>query len=234
MLRIVAILLLLANGLYFAWTQGMLAGVGLVPAQQREPERLQAQIEPGSLRLLNGPRSEPEAAAPEVSAPSAAGSPTTAEAETGAATACWQAGGFTPAQADALRAALTGAGLAEDQWQFSESRSAGRWVVYMGRYNDEQMEKKKGELRALKIEFREVNLPSAGPGLALGTFSSEEAVQQALKDVAKKGVRTARAAVERPESVTLSLRLPALTEAQRTSVEGLGAALAGKALQRCE
>lgn len=227
MLRIVAVLLLLANGLYFAWTQGMLAGVGMVPAQQHEPERLKAQIEPGTLRLLNGPRSEPETPP---DAPAADSAPPSARL----ATACWQASGFTPAQADGLRAALAAAGIGEDLWQFSESRSSGRWVVYMGRYNDEQMEKKKGELRALKIDFREVNLPTTGPGLALGTFSSEEAVQQALKDVAKRGVRTARVAVERPELVSVSLRLPAITEAQRVEVDGLGAAMDGKSLQRCE
>jgi hypothetical protein len=137
-------------------------------------------------------------------------------------------------QADALRNALGRAGLASDLWQLNEAKLAGRWVVFMGRYNDEQMAKKKAELRELKIEFREVNLPSTGPGLALGTFSSEEAVQQALKDVAKKGVRSARAAVERPELATLTLRLPSITTEQRSSVEALGEALAGKSLQSCE
>lgn len=222
MLRLVSIALLLANALYFAWTQGFLAGLGLAPAQQSEPERLHTQIEPGTLRLLNGPRAESEDVAQ--AAPSAA-TP---------ATACWQAGGFTAPQAEALRAALPSTGLSEGLWQFSEAKSSGRWIVYMGRYNDEQMEKKKGELRELKIEFREVNLPSTGPGLALGTFSSEESVQQALKDVARKGVRTARAAVERPESVSWTLRLPAITDEQRTAIDSLGDALAGKTLQACE
>ena len=229
MLRLVAIALLLANGLYFAWTSGWLADMGLPAAQQREPERLQAQIDPGTLRLLNGERAEPEAPPARTPAPEAAPVASVAPAQ-----ACWQAEGFTPSQADALRGALGGTGLATDQWQLSETRSSGRWVVFMGRYNDEQMTKKKTELRELKIEFREVNLPSTGPGLALGTFSSEEAVQQALKDVAKKGVRTARAAVERPEAVSMTLRLPAITDAQRSSVEGLGDALAGKKLQACE
>lgn len=230
MLRLVAIALLLANGLYFAWSQGLLAGFGLAPAQQHEPERLQGQIEPGSLRLLNGPR-EPLPAAPETNAPVAAAP---AEAPPPAAGSCWQATGFAPAQAEALRNALSGSGLTPDQWQLSELRSAGRWVVYMGRYNDEQMARKKNELRQLKIEFREVNLPTTGPGLALGTFTSEEAVQQALKDVARKGVRTARAAVERPETVVMTLRLPAITDEQRTAIEGLGEPLAGKKLQPCE
>jgi hypothetical protein len=228
MLRLVAIALLLANAVYFAWTQGFLAGLGLAPVQQSEPERLNAQIEPGTLRLLNGPRAEAEDLTQTTDA-APTGSP-----EVAPATSCWQASGFTAPQADALRTALGGTGLNEALWQFSEAKSSGRWIVYMGRYNDEQMEKKKGELRELKIEFREVNLPSAGPGLALGTFSSEESVQQALKDVARKGVRTARAALERPESVSWTLRLPAITDEQRTSIESLSEPLAGKKLQLCE
>jgi hypothetical protein len=228
MLRLVAIALLLANAVYFAWTQGFLAGLGLAPVQQSEPERLNAQIEPGTLRLLNGPRAEAEDVAQATDA-APTGSP-----EVAPATSCWQASGFTAPQADALRAALASTGLNEALWQFSEAKSSGRWIVYMGRYNDEQMAKKKGELRELKIEFREVNLPSAGPGLALGTFSSEESVQQALKDVARKGVRTARAALERPESVSWTLRLPAITDEQRTSIESLSEPLAGKKLQPCE
>lgn len=228
MLRLVAIALLLANAVYFAWTQGFLAGLGLAPVQQSEPERLNAQIEPGTLRLLNGPRAEAEDVAQATDA-APTGSP-----EVAPATSCWQASGFTAPQADALRAALVSTGLNEALWQFSEAKSSGRWIVYMGRYNDEQMAKKKGELRELKIEFREVNLPSAGPGLALGTFSSEESVRQALKDVARKGVRTARAALERPESVSWILRLPAITDEQRTSIESLGESLAGKKLQPCE
>lgn len=233
MLRIVAIVLLLANGAYFAWTSGWLTGMGLPPAQQREPERLKAQLEPGTLRLLNGERAEapsaPPAKAPAPEAPEAA-----PVAAAPAQQACWQAAGFTPPQADALRSALGRIDLSSDQWQLDEARSSGRWVVFMGRYNDEQMTKKKTELRELKIEFREVNLPSTGPGLALGTFSSEEAVQQALKDVAKKGVRSARAAIERPETVVMTLRLPAITDGQKASLEGLGPALAGKTLERCD
>lgn len=232
MLRAAAILLLLANLAYFAWTQGTLESVGLAPTDEREPERLNAQIQPETLRLLNGARNDTALAGPTVAAaesPPEPAPPPPAEPEGG----CWLATGFTPAQANNLGVALRGLGLADSQWRFTDVRTAGRWVVYMGRYNDEQMEKKKTELRELKIEFREVSLPGTGPGLALGTFSSEEAVQQALKDVARKGVRSARMAVERPETLSLSLRLPAITDAQRASVEGLGSALAGKTLQAC-
>jgi hypothetical protein len=272
MLRLVVWLLVLANAGYFAWTQGYLAPLGLAPAEQSEPERLQAQIKPGALRLLNGPKgSAPaEPVADTAAAPTPAAGETTATDATAAstaltttetttaatvtnassttltttalnppaapapspATACWVATGFTPAQADALRSALTASGLPRGSWQLGEVKLGGRWVVYMGRYNAEQLERKKMELREIGVAFRDLSGPLS-PGLALGTYSSEDAAQQALQDVGKKGVRTARVAQEREETSAWNLRLPDVTDAQRAMVTGLGAALAGKRLQRC-
>lgn len=256
MLRIAVWLLLIANAAYFAWTQGYLAPLGLAPVEQTEPERLQAQIKPESLRLLNGPRPEApvQVPAPAVSAPApepAASAPAADDAPAAtepvartdtaalsppppvAVTRCWVAGGFTPPQADALRTALNASDLPRSSWQLSEARTGGRWVVYMGRYNDEQLDKKRAELRLLDVPFRTLP-PPLGPGLALGTYSTEEAAQQGLKDVGKQGVRTARVVQERAEGVAWTLRLPAITDAQRDTVAGLGAAMAGKRLQSCE
>lgn len=228
MLRAVTLVLLMANLAYFAWTQGYLADLGLAPVVQREPERIKSQVQPDMLRLLNGTDKGAQRVAATDGA--AAAPAEAAQPDSG----CWQADGFTPDQAQALRTTMTGLGLDESLWEFSEVRTSGRWIVYMGRYNEEQMKKKKEELRALRLEFREVSPPTLGPGLALGTFPSEAAVAQGLKDLVRKGVRTARIAVERPEVVTMSLRLPALTEQQRLLVEGLGDVFAGKKLQACE
>jgi len=258
MLRLVISMLVLANAGYFAWTQGYLAGVGLAPVEQTEPERLRAQIKPESLRLLNGPKaatstplSEPPSAPVVVPEPTPVTepAPSTETATTTASvapatvttqpepvippTACWQAGGYTPAQADGLRAALALLDLPRGSWQLQETQTGGRWVVYMGRYNEEQMARKKTELREINVEFRELSVPSLSPGLALGTYSSEAAAQQALQDVTRKGVRTARVAQERAEGTIVSLRMPAATDAQRATVAGLGRALAGRTLQRC-
>jgi hypothetical protein len=41
-------------------------------------------------------------------------------------------------------------------------------------------------------------------------------------------------AQEREETSARNLRLPEITDAQRASMAGLGAALAGKRLQRCD
>ncbi|PKO29862.1 MAG: sporulation protein [Betaproteobacteria bacterium HGW-Betaproteobacteria-9] len=253
MLRVVIGLLVLANAGYFAWTQGYLGALGLKPVVQSEPERLRSQIKPEGLRLLNAPRpaeapsndaTAPTATppSPPAPAPEATAATTVAAAEVPAkpqtdntpATACWQAAIYSPAQADVLRSALQQLGLPDGAWRLNEVLSGGRWIVYMGRYNDEQMARKKTELRDIKIEFREVTVPALGRGLALGTFSSEASAEQALQDLSKKGVRTARVALERPEGTNFVLRLPAVTAAQRAQVAGLGAALAGKSLQACE
>lgn len=150
------------------------------------------------------------------------------------ARACWQAGTFTEAQAERLRAALPALGLPASGWQMVESRSRGRWIVYMGRYdNAEQLERKKAELRSLKVDFRALSTPGFAPGLALGTFSSEDAAKQALQKVVRTGIRTARVAQERAETLNFTLRLPAITPAQRAAIDGLGDAMAGKSLQIC-
>jgi cell division protein FtsN len=265
MLRWVIALLLLANAGYFLWTQGHLAPLGLMPVQEREPERLQGQIRPEVQRLLNAPRDmvppapavmsapaapvipEPETPAIEAPpqeptpesatvAPASAPSPTPVAPQVAdAARACWQAGAFTEAQAERLRTALPELGLPASGWQLVESRSSGRWIVYMGRYdNAEQLERKRAELRELRVDFRTVSAPGLAPGLALGTFSSEASAQQALQKLVRDGVRTARVAQERAESLNFTLRLPAATPAQRDAVANLGAPMAGKTLQACE
>jgi hypothetical protein len=150
------------------------------------------------------------------------------------ATACWQAGAFTEDQASTLREALTQLNPPPGSWQLAEFRIGGRWIVYMGRYdNQDALERKKAELRELKVAFRAVTTPGMAPGLSLGTYSTEAAARQALQDVMRTGVRTARVAQERAESRGYTLRLPTATPAQRTAVLKLGNALAGKPLMPC-
>ena len=134
----------------------------------------------------------------------------------------------------ALRAELRLLGLANSAWQLSEVRSPGRWIVYMGRYdNAEQAARKKAELRALGIEFRDVGTPGLSPGIAVGTFSSEQAAREGLQQAERRGVRTARVVQERAESLNYNLRLPAITDTQRQRIDALGPAMGGRTLQRC-
>ena len=52
MLRLAVIALLLANAGYYAYTQGWLRSAGLVTPEQAEPQRLQQQIRPETLKVL--------------------------------------------------------------------------------------------------------------------------------------------------------------------------------------
>ena len=184
---------------------------------------------------LPSPSATPSIAPPAITAPPAAAAATaTVAANEKAPRACWQASSFTEPQAELLRAELALLGIPASQWQLTELRSSARWFVYMGRYdNAAQLDRKKAELRGIGVNFREINAPGLAPGLALGTYSTEAAAQQALRDTEQAGVRTAKVAQERAESVSLSLRLPAITETQRAAIDRLGKAMAGKVLRRC-
>lgn len=77
MLRVLVLLLLLANMTYLVWVQGMLAPYGFAPASQAEPERLEQQIRPEAIELLGAQpaASSPLSAAAPASAASAASAP---------------------------------------------------------------------------------------------------------------------------------------------------------------
>ncbi|WP_313311297.1 SPOR domain-containing protein [Pulveribacter sp.] len=245
MLRLAVILLLLANAGYYAWSAGLLQGWGLGPVSDAEPQRLQQQVEPQKLRLLapqTGASSAPVAApasAPARPASTASAAPAHGTPAIGASTAaaapqpavCLQAGTFDARQADALRASL--AAWAPGSWQLEETAIAGRWMVYMGRFPDEEIvARKRAELRALKIDYDRPG-PALEPGLSLGRFSSEEAAQRGLAQLASQGVRTARVVQERPDATAYTLRLPAVDDALRPRLEALQPALSGKALRPC-
>lgn len=245
MLRLFALLLLLANAGYFAWSQGHLRPLGWGPLEQHEPERLAQQLAPDKLRLEGGP---PAPAAAAGTAPHNAWAPpdsdtgdsgreaagqTTTEV-TREPTSCQQVTGLTPTQASTTAAALGGAGLDVSRWTQDESVLAERWIVYVGKFpSTDLLNRKKTELRSLRVEFRDVNAPALQPGLALGTYSTEAAAQTALQDLGRAGVRSAKVVKEREEQRVVALRLPALTEAERNRLAPLVQQAAGKALAAC-
>lgn len=237
MLRLAVIALLLANAGYYAYTQGWLRSAGLVTPEQAEPQRLQQQIRPETLKVLraqgatNNPTPPPApAAAP--AADTAASTPAPTAAAPADAGECLQAGVFDDKQAAALRTAA--AALPPGSWSLEPTPITGRWMIYMGRFDDQDtLDKKRAELRARKVDFDRAG-GTLEPGLSLGRFSSEEAAQRALTTLGNQGVRTARVVVERAEAPGFTLRLPALDSATRAQVETqLRPALGEKRLRTC-
>lgn len=239
MLRFLVLVLLLANAGYYAWSQGLLQSWGLAPVQQAEPQRLQQQIQPEALRIVGAKAPPPVAAtasgadgaeSPAAAEPASAASVPVAAAPS--AGECLQAGVFDEEQADALRRAA--AALPQGSWSLQRTTIAGRWMVYMGRFADgDALAKKRAELREIGVPFDRPNNASLEPGLSLGRFSTEDAAQRGLSNLAAKGVRTARVVQERPDAPGFMLRLPTVDDALRAQVEALRPALAGKTLRPC-
>lgn len=247
MLRGLVILLLIANGALWAWRHGWLGQPGEEAAADgtREPQRLAQQVEPERLRLLNPPGSPPAnlSAAPEAGA--SENPPATAAAEGAGAPAspepppaaeprrCWQLAALAPAQAEAVRrSAESETGLRGRSTEVAASLPE-RWIVYLGKFpSADALQRRRAELRQAGIEQREVNVPALTPGLALGTYSSEEAARKALQDAQRQGVRDAKVVQERAETRVITLRWPDLTEAEHGRLQtALGSA--GRGLAAC-
>ena len=242
MLRLAVIVVLLANAGYYAWTHGLLRAWGLAPQEQSEPQRMDQQIKPETLQILKAhpakapattTSSAPSATPPATTPAPPPSAPTVAEAPPPPPdpTECLQAGVFDDRQAEVLRTAA--AALPRGSWALDPIPLPGRWMVYMGRFDDmETLDKKRAELRARKVDFDRAG-GTWEYGLSLGRFSSKEAAERELANMNNKGVRTARVVQERADAAGFTLRLPAVNDALRAQLNVLRPALAGKTLRAC-
>lgn len=219
MLRIAALLLVLANGLYYAWAHGALQSWGLAPVPQSEPQRMSQQIRPDLLRVVTADDVRRSAAAPPPPPP---------------ATECLQAGLFGEAEAAVIRERASTL-LPTGRWALEPGTAPARWIVYMGRYADaDQLNKKRAELRARRVSFEVLANSALEPGLSLGSFPTQEAATEELAALSQRGVRTARVVQERAEVRGQVLRLPTVDEALRPAVSALATSLAGRPLRSCD
>lgn len=215
MLRLTVLLLVLANAVYFAWSQGLLAVWGFAPVQQSEPQRLEQQIRPQSLRILGSD---------DLKRLESAGAPRPAE--------CLQAGPIDDGQLASLRQVMEP--WPPGSWTLEAAVDPARWIIYMGKYpSAEAVTRKKAELRQMGVSFETLANPTLEPGLSLGGFATEEAATQQMGQLAQRGVRTARVVQERPEVRGQQLKLPAVDDSLRGRLDELKTALNGKALRPC-
>jgi len=242
MLRIAAILLLLANLAYYAWAHGMLGN--LAPLVEGEPHRLEQQIQPELLLitpaiddlLLADVPPEPPAIEPspidELPAPEEVlAAPENTAPPPARNTRCLQAGVFDAIQSTQLRNALSN--WPEDSWILESTPISGRWMVYLGPLADEKaVAQKRSELRALGVDFDRPGL-ALEPGLSLGRYSSEERAQHAHAALVGKGIGTLRVVVDRPAAPGFTLRLPAVDSELQARLRTLRSALGNKTLREC-
>ncbi|MDB5860109.1 MAG: hypothetical protein JWQ76_3798 [Ramlibacter sp.] len=217
MLRLIVLLLLLANGGYFAWSQGYLLPWGVGPLQQAEPQRLAQQIKPEAIRVLKADdlkRAE------------------TAAAQTPRPPECLATAALDDSAVTSLRPVLDT--WPAGSWSFEPLVEPARWIIYMGKYAGvEQVARKRAELRQLGISFEAPANPELEPGLSLGGFTSEAAANQQLQALADGGVHTARVVQERPEQRGQRLVLAAVDDNLRPRLDELKAPLNARPLKAC-
>jgi hypothetical protein len=216
-MRVLVVALLLANLVFYAWTQGWLDSVAGVRASgDREPERLQRQVRPEVVRILT-----PQAVAAAASA-----------AEAGLA--CLEAGPFDTASVGAAETALSST-LPSGTWTRSIIEPSGRWIVYMGRYaNRDAMKRKEDELNRAKVNFEELSgAPELEPGIALGRFSDRDAADTALAQLAQRGIHTARVLQVARLSTQHMLRVERADAELAAKVQGLKLDALGRGFVPC-
>jgi hypothetical protein len=118
------------------------------------------------------------------------------------------------------------------RWSHTEALINGRWIVYIGKLSEEQLQARRAQLRAANIEHRVVTTPRLAPGLALGTYSAPERARNALQTARSQGVRDARVEQERAPTRAFSLQIKDLSPDELTALEA-SEALKGKTLQPC-
>jgi hypothetical protein len=215
MLRLVVLILVMANAAYFAWSQGLLASWGIAPTQQSEPQRVEQQIKPQALRVLPGDEARRVELAAAVK---------TAE--------CLQAGPFEDAQLPALKQVLDA--WPTNAWSLEPASEPPRWIVYMGKYaGADSVSRKKAELRQMGISFEPLSNAALEPGLSLGGFASQQDATAQMEVLAQRGVHTAKVVQERPEIRGQLLKLPGVDDLVRARLDDLKPVLAGKPLRPC-
>jgi hypothetical protein len=218
MLRLFVLLLVLINGIYFAWSQGMLRAYGWAPVEQSEPSRLNQQIRPEAIRILTAE----ETRRVEIAAQTPVRPPE-----------CLQAGMFDDAQLAGLRRALE-ATLPAGSWLVETVVEPARWIIYMGKYSTvNAMNRRRNELNRLSIKMEPLLNPELEPGISLGGFETQAEASKALAGVQRRGARTARVTLERAEVRNNLIRIPAADDAIRAKLDELKPSLADKPLRSC-
>jgi len=219
MLRFLVLVLVLANGIFFAWSGGWLRAYGFGPAPQSEPQRMAQQVRPEAVHVLTP--AEYQRVQAQLKADHEPKS-------------CLQAGPFDATQVAVLERALPSM-LPVGAWHFDAVTVPERWIVYMGKFpNDEALVKKRGELTAMNINPQAVGNPSMAPGLALASFATQAEATTELTRLGQRGIRTAKVVQESPAGAASQLTVPALTEPLKLRLADLKTALAGRALKPCE
>ena len=165
--RLFFFLLVFANLIFFAWTQGYFGQVD----ENREPQRLASQLQADKLRIV-GKAQAPAAKKPDM--------------------ACRIINGLNAAEAEALKTAMKTGGAGEATIQPLVELKP-HLVVITDLANKAAAEKKAAELVRFGVtEQVPVALPDGRHEIVLGAFATEAEASEFLAALVKRGIKSAR------------------------------------------
>jgi hypothetical protein len=180
LIKLSALLLVIANIVFFAYWQGYFAYVPGYPFwSSGDDPMLRQPLNPEKIRLLSGAQ---VASLPKTRiVPRMSG--------------CLEWGGFNPADEARAEQALQGFSLGDRITQRRQDETAGWWVYLPPQGSKSNVDKKISELKKLGVDDF---FPIQEDGkwhfaVSLGVFSSQEAANKRLETLRAKGVRTAQA-----------------------------------------
>lgn len=243
MLRGFVAALLVANLLLLAWTLGWLDVLpGGVRHSEREPERIDRQVNPDAIQLIapTAASAALQAAAtvrtnlPPPPASAAAGN-TAAGMPDAERPACLEAGPFAAGEVVAAERGLRELQWPALNWVNIKSERGGAFIVYQGRFADDAaMARRREDLRRQQIGVEELrSSPDLQPGLLFGRFDSRAAADDAVAQLAQRGVKNARVVtITAPVVVTL-LRVERADAALAARLSQLNLPPAGSGFKPC-
>ena len=220
-MRTLFLLLVAVNLALYAWPRYY-----ATPDSAADPEPQRREINPKSIRLLEGPEL---AGLPVLK-------PKPAPAGPQAAGSCLEWGGFSVAEAPRAAQALEPLALGARLSQRRSDETAGWWVFIPPQANRAAAMKKAAELKALGIEDFFV-LPDEGKlrwAVSLGVFSSEEAARNRLETLRVKGVRSAQTGERESQVVKISFQVRNPDAALQARLKELSRGSPGTEIRDCQ
>lgn len=191
MLKLVFFLLLLANGVLFAFHQGYLDALS---PTGHEPERVKNQLNADKIRLIAAPPAALPAAPPADEAAQLAQND--ANDEPAPKAACVEIGLFTAAEARRFEAQFAAVSLGGAPKRVEISEPSSHMVLIPPQNDRVGANNKVAELRALGVTdyfiLQDPPNPELRWAISLGVFKSEEAARAYIAQLSQRGVRSAR------------------------------------------
>lgn len=217
-MRLISLLLVLANVAFYAWAQ--------YSPQAASPEShlVEQQIQPDSIRLLS----------PQQVALLAAAGPSP-KPETSGLTACMEWGAFNAADVQRAQAALKQVAPPARVAERRVEEAAGWWVFMPPTPTRQAVMQKLEELKRLGIEdyFVVQDDPKLRFAISLGVFRTEEAAKTRLDQLRGRGVKTAQQGRRKTPVQKVYLQLHDFPEAMRSKLAELKEGFPATELREC-